>query len=134
MAELKTKKTEGSIEKFLDSIEDKNKREDAYTLLNVFKKCSKSDAKMWGQSIVGFGQHRLVYESGRKLDWFSIGFSPRKQNIVVYFVGSYIDKSPLLTKVGKHKTGKGCLYINKLEDINLDVFEAMVNESLKTLK
>jgi hypothetical protein len=134
MAELKTKKIEASIEKFLDSIEDKTKREDAYTLRNLLKKCSKSEAKMWGQSIIGFGKNRLVYESGRELDWFSIGFSPRKQNIVVYFIGSYIEKSPLLKKLGQHKTGKGCLYINKLEDIDLNVFEQMVNESLRKLR
>jgi hypothetical protein len=133
MAELKTKKTEASIEKFLDSIDDKNKREDAYTLLNLLKKCSGSEGKMWGQSIIGFGQNRLVYDSGRELDWFLIGFSPRKQNIVIYFVGSYIDKSTYLTKLGKHKTGKGCLYINKLEDIELSVFEQMVRDSLKKL-
>jgi hypothetical protein len=131
MAELKTKKTEASIDKFLDSIEDRNKREDAYTLLNLLKKCSEYDGKMWGQSIIGFGQERLVYESGRELDWFLIGFSPRKQNIVVYFVGSSFDKSFYLKKLGKHKTGKGCLYINKLEDIDLRVFEEMVRESLK---
>jgi hypothetical protein len=131
MAELKTKKTEASIDKFLDSIEDRNKREDAYTLLNLLKKCSGSDGKMWGQSIIGFGQERLVYESGRELDWFLIGFSPRKQNIVIYFVGSSFDKSFYLKKLGKHKTGKGCLYINKLEDIDLRIFEEMVRESLK---
>jgi hypothetical protein len=131
MAELKTKKTEASIEKFLDSIEDKNKREDAYTLVNLLKKCSGAEGKMWGQSIIGFGQDRLVYESGRELDWFLIGFSPRKQNIVVYFVGSSFDKSFYLKKLGKHKTGKGCLYINKLEDIDVSVFEEMVRESLK---
>jgi hypothetical protein len=131
MAELKTKKTEASVEKFLDSIEDKNKREDAYSLLNLLKKCSGAEGKMWGQSIIGFGQNRLVYESGRELDWFLIGFSPRKQNIVVYFVGSSFDKSFYLKKLGKHKTGKGCLYIGKLGDIDLLVFEEMVRESLK---
>jgi hypothetical protein len=89
---------------------------------------------MWGHSIIGFGQNRLVYDSGRELDWFLIGFSPRKQNIVIYFVGSYIEKSTHLTKLGKYKTGKGCLYINKLEDIELSVFEQMVRDSLKKLR
>jgi hypothetical protein len=133
MAEIKTKKTEASIDKFLDSIEDKSKREDAYTMLNLLRKCSKTDGKMWGQSIIGFGQNRLVYESGRELDWFRIGFSPRKQNIVVYFVGEHVHKPTHLARLGKYKTGKGCLYINKLEDIELNVFEQMVNDSIKKI-
>jgi Domain of unknown function (DU1801) len=125
MAELKTKKTELSVQSFLKKIPEEQKRKDAQVILDLMEKATKAKPKMWGTAIIGFGDNRLKYESGRELDWFIIGFSPRKQNFALYISGA-VDNKTLLNKLGKYKTGKGCLYLNKLEEVNLPVLKEII--------
>jgi hypothetical protein len=132
MAELKTKVTKASVGKFLDGIKDEKKREDCYHLVKIMKKATKSEPKMWGPAIVGFGDYHYVYESGREGDWFLAGFSPRVQNLTLYMMGGF--DSETLKRLGKYKTGKGCLYINKLEDVDLKVLNELITKSLKIPK
>jgi len=130
MAELKTKKTELSVEGFIEQIPEAQKKRDAFTILALMEKATKAKGKMWGPSIVGFGDRHLKYESGRELDWFVMGFSPRKQNFALYIHGA-VDKQPaLLKKLGKYKTGKGCLYINKLEEVDMAVLKEIIKNGL----
>ena len=132
MAELKTQVTRASVEKFLDGITDEKKRQDCYQLLKLMKKATRSEPKMWGTSIIGFGDVHYVYESGREGDWFLAGFSPRVQNLTLYMMGG-LDRA-VLKKLGKYKTGKGCLYINKLEDVDLKVLNELITKSVKNTK
>ncbi len=134
MAELKTVPTKLSVDKFLNAIKDDGKREDCYQILKIMEKATKSRAKMWGTAIVGFGNHHLVYDSGRELDWFITGFSPRKQNLTLYIVGGFHQFEGLMKKLGKHSTGKGCLYINKLEDVDMKVLKEIIIKSVKEVK
>jgi hypothetical protein len=126
MAELKTKKTELSVDAFIKKIPEVQKRKDAATIIGLMEKATKSKAKMWGSAIIGFGNRRLVYDSGRELDWFVMGFSPRKQNFAFYISGAVTNQPALLKKLGKYKTGKGCLYINKLEEVNMAVLKDII--------
>ncbi len=130
MAELKTKKTELSVEVFLKKIPEAQKRKDAFTITELMEKATKASAKMWGSAIIGFGDRRLKYDSGRELDWFVMGFSPRKQNLALYIFGTVEKQQALLKKLGKHKTGKGCLYINKLEEVDMTVLKQIINKGL----
>ncbi|MDI9365359.1 MAG: DUF1801 domain-containing protein [Flavobacterium sp.] len=130
MAELKTKQTDASVDAFLNTITDEQKRQDAFTILAMMEAITKAKPKMWGPAIIGFGNKRLVYETGRELDWFIMGFSPRKQNFALYVSAAVKDEQGLLAKLGKHKTGKGCLYINKLSDIDSKVLQAIFKEGL----
>ena len=130
MAELKTQKTELSVDVFIKKIPEEQKRKDAAVIRDLMEKATKSKGKMWGSAIIGFGDRRLVYESGRELDWFVMGFSPRKQNLTLYIGGIVEKQQALLKKLGKHKTGKGCLYINKLEEIDLAVLKEIINKGL----
>jgi hypothetical protein len=129
MAELKTKVNDASITEFLESIEDESKRKDTYTILEMMKKTSKAEPKMWGSSIIGFGFYHYYYASGREGDWFLIGVSPRKQNITLYVLGGWEHKTGLLAKLGKHSLGKGCMYIKRLSDVNLPILEQLIDES-----
>ena len=132
MAELKTKRTDASVEKFLAGVADENRREDAIAICELISRVSKEPPKMWGKAIIGFGSRKLVYDSGRELDWMLVGFSPRKSNTVLYLsLGGYDKSAELLAKLGKHKTGKGCLYINKLSDVDLGVLRELIKESVK---
>ena len=133
MAELKTKLTKLSVEDFINAIAEEQKRKDAFAILEMMKKATKDKPKMWGPSIIGFCDVHLKYESGRELDWFRIGFSPRKQNITLYLFGTLDSRATLLKKLGKHKTGKGCLYINKLSDVDTKVLEKIITQSTKGL-
>lgn len=130
MAELKTKKTELSVETFLKKISEPQKQKDAFAILALMEKATKAKAKMWGSAIIGFGDRVLKYESGRELDWFVMGFSPRKQNFALYISGAVEKQQALLKKLGKHKTGKGCLYINKLEEVDLSVLKEIISKGL----
>ena len=132
MAELKTKVTKASVEKFREGIKDEQKRQDCYELLKMMKKATKSEPKMWGASIIGFGDHHYVYESGRELDWFITGFSPRVQNLTLYMTGGF--DSEAMKKLGKYKTGKGCLYIKKLEDVDSKALNDLITKSVKKSK
>ena len=128
-AVLKNKLNEASATGFLNTIKEENKRKDCFTVLELMEKATNAKAKMWGGSIVGFGSVHLKYESGRELDWFICGFSPRKQNIVIYGL-AVSTKATLLEKLGKYKTGKGCLYINSLKDIDLKILAELIKLSV----
>jgi len=130
MAELKTKKTEQSVEGFIKKITEPQKQKDALAILALMEKATKAKAKLWGTAIIGFGDKRLKYESGRELDWFVMGFSPRKQNFALYISGAVEKQQALLKKLGKHKTGKGCLYINKLEEIDQAVLKEIIQKGI----
>jgi len=128
-AELKTKKTGDSVEGFLGKVADPQRREDARALAAMMSRLSGDEPKMWGSAIIGFGSTVLKYDSGRELDWMKIGFSPRKDSLTLY--GLSISTSDLLTKLGKYKTGKGCLYIKRLSDVDQKVLEQMIMAALK---
>jgi aspartokinase len=130
MAELKTQKTEMSVTSFIKSISENQKQKDAFTIVALMENATKVKAKMWGSSIIGFGDRILTYESGRQINWFIMGFSPRKQNFAFYISGIVEKQQQLLEKLGKYKTGKGCLYINKLDEINLTVLIEIINKGL----
>ena len=134
MAELKTKKTEASVEDFLNKIKDEDTRQDCFEIAKMMKQVTRSEPKMWGSSIIGFGSRRLKYESGRELDWMVTGFSPRKANITLYIAGGIERQTTLLKKLGKHSTGKGCLYIKNLKDVDTKVLKELLSESVQTVK
>src|SRR5688572_9348329 len=122
LAQIKTKPTAASVEDFISSVQDDQKRKDSLDLLNMMKKASGEEPKMWGGSIIGFGERRYKSPAtGREVDWLQIGFSPRKANLSLYLTVSLKDHEVALKKLGKHKTGVGCLYISKLDDIDLKV-------------
>ena len=129
MAELKTKKTEASVEKFIDSVPDAQKRKDAFAISEMMKKVTGEEPKMWGSAIIGFGNTRIRYENGRELDWMRMGFSPRKQNLTLYIGIGNTGYESMLKKLGKYKTGKGCLYINKLADVDEKVLLDMIKKA-----
>ena len=131
MAELKTKATKVSVEDFINTITDEQKRKDSFAIVKMMEKITKDKPKMWGTSIIGFCDVHLKYASGRELDWFRIGFSPRKQNLTLYIGINTQKQTALLKQLGKHKISKGCLYINKLEDINAEVLKQMIEEGFK---
>jgi hypothetical protein len=130
MAELKTKKNEASVTKFLDGVKDEKKRQDSYTILKLMKQITKAEPKMWGTSMVGFGSYHYKYASGREGDWFVTGFSPRKQNLTLYIMSGISKYPDLSKKLGKFKTGKGCLYINKIEDIDIKTLKELIKQSV----
>ena len=134
MAENKTKPTTKSVPDFLNSVEDPVRREDCRTMAAIMEELTGSKPKMWGDSIVGFGEHRYKYASGREGDWFLTGFSPRKQALTLNIMGYLEFYTELLEGLGKFKHGKGCLYIKKLEDIDLDVLRSLISTSIKRLK
>lgn len=129
MAELKTKKNNESVDDFINAVESEQKRNDAFEILEMMKQITKEKPKMWGSSIIGFGDVRYKYASGREGDWFKVGFSPRKANVSLYLMGCDISKADsILGRLGKYKTGKGCLYINKLADIDKEVLKELIKE------
>jgi len=134
MAELKTKITNASVDKFIKGIKDEQVQDDCRKILDIMQKATKAEPKMWGTSIVGFGNYHYKYASGREGDWFLVGFSPRKQNLTLYLMGGFQENEELLASLGKYSTGKGCLYIKKLEDVNSKVLKELVNRSVKRLK
>jgi len=129
MAEMKTKQTEASVEDFLNRIEDNQKREDCFEIVKMMKQVTKKEPKMWGPGIIGFGSYHYKYESGREGDSPQIGFSPRKQNITLYILSGADHENPLLQKLGKHSTGKVCLYIKRLADVDKKVLQELIKES-----
>ena len=131
MAELKTRENDASVEKFINTVKDEQKRKDAFALLELLKKVTKKEPKMWGSSIIGFGNYRYKSpKTGREGDWFLTGFSPRKQNMTVYFSSGFQNFAPLMKSLGKYKTGGGCLYFNKLSDIDIKVLTQMLKEAI----
>ena len=130
-AELKTKKNKASVKNFLDSIEDKQKRKDCKELAKMMRKATGKNAKMWGSSIVGYDEYHYKYASGREGDFFRVGFAPRKQSLTLYIMDGFGKYERLMAKLGKHKTGKSCLYVKRLSDIDKNVLEELIGESLK---
>ena len=131
LAEIKTKETKDSVESFIKSLPDDQQRKDSKVLVGLLKKHSGENPKMWGSSMIGFG--KLVYKSersGREVEWFRVGFSPRKANISLHLVCDIKTHGDLLKKLGKHKTGKGCLYINRLDDIDMKVLEELIKRNI----
>ena len=133
MAELKTKPNDQSVQDFLNGIENEQKRKDSFAILEMMKAVTKAEPKMWGASIIGFGSYRYKYASGREGDWFLAGFSPRKQNLTIYMMSCFAKQEELLAKLGKYKTGKSCLYIKKLADIDENVLKEMIIHSIETM-
>ncbi|PWI47079.1 hypothetical protein CEE45_13575 [Candidatus Heimdallarchaeota archaeon B3_Heim] len=134
MAELKTKKNDQNVEEFLNSVTDPKKRADSFEVLKLMKDVTKEEPCMWGNSIVGFGDYHYKYKSGREGDWFLIGFSPRKQYLTLYIVAGFDHYEDLLAKLGKYKTGKSCLYLKRLSDVNSDILKTLASESVKFVK
>jgi hypothetical protein len=134
MAEQKTKPTEQSVGNFLDKISDEQVRDDCAALVKLMKEITGSAPKMWGPSIIGFGRYHYKYDSGHEGYACLTGFSPRKQNITLYVMPGFTEHPELLKKLGKHKAGKGCLYVKKLEDIDIDVLERLIKYSVDSLK
>jgi hypothetical protein len=134
VAELKTKRNRKSVKKFLDGVEQEGRRGDARKATALMEEATGEKAEMWGDNIVGFGTYRYKYESGREGEWFLTGFSPRKANLTLYIMSGFSRYQELLGRLGKHKTGKSCLYINRLEDIDIKVLRRLVRESVAHLK
>ena len=130
LAEIKTKPTSASVEDFIAKIEDEEKRHDSFVLLKMMKKATGEEPVLWSNSIIGFGNKRYKSAAtGREVDWLQIGFSPRKANLSLYLSVNLEEHAPSLEKLGKHKTGVGCLYINKLTDVDLEILKGMIETS-----
>lgn len=129
MTELKTQRNDGNVQHFINEIADDKRRRDAQTVLDLMRELTGEEPAMWGSSIVGFGAYRYEYKSGRKSEWFKVGFSPRKQNLTLYIMNGFQRYDELMARLGKHKTGVSCLYINKLTDVDMDVLRELVRES-----
>ena len=134
MAELKTKPTTASVSDFLDTVDDEARRKDCLAVVKIMQKATGAKPKMWGPSIVGFGDHRCKYESGRELDWFLTGFSPRKKDLTLYIMPGFERYAELMSSLGKYKTGKSCLYIKSVADVDMKVLRTLVEESVKHMK
>ncbi len=132
LAEIKTKETKANVDDFIAGLAGEQQRNDSAVIVKLMKKLSKEEPKMWGAAMIGFGNK--VYKSpatGREVEWFKIGFSPRKSNLSLHLVLDIKAQEAQLKKLGKHKTGVGCLYINKLEDVDLKVLEELIKEGVK---
>lgn len=134
MAEPKTKKTNANVETFLNKIKNKQRKEDCFAVLKMMKEITGDSPKMWGSSIVGFGSYHYVYASGREGDWPMTGFSPRAQSLTLYIMPGFDKYEPLMKKIGKHKTGKSCLYISKLTDVDTAILKQLIKSSVQHMK
>jgi hypothetical protein len=134
MAENKTRPGKQSVAQFLNAIEDTQRRKDAKKVAAMMRKATGKRATLWGASIVGFGKYHYKYASGREGDWALVGFSPRKQNLVVYIMPGFSEFPQLMKKLGKYKTGKSCLYLKKLDDVDEGVLEKLIERSVKVMQ
>ena len=134
MAENKTVKTGASVDEFMAAVENKRRREDGLVLLEMMRDVSGLDPEMWGPSIIGFGSYHYRYESGREGDMPLIGFSPRKQSLSLYIMSGFDEYHALLGRLGKHRTGASCLYINKLADVDMGVLRELVSRSVEHMR
>lgn len=130
MADVKTKKNDASVEEFLAAIEPESKQADSRAIVALMKKVTGEDPAMWGGSIVGCGSYDYKYDSGREGKWMKVGFAPRKQTLTVYIMAGFKRFDELMAKLGKHSTGKSCLYIKKLEDVDVRILEELMRESV----
>jgi hypothetical protein len=133
MAELKTKPTQVDVLDFLGKLSDDQRRNDCLVVLELMKAATGADPRMWGASIVGFGRYQYRYESGRTGEWPVIGFSPRKNDLTLYIMPGFDRYESLLARLGKHKTGKSCLYLKRLSDVDLVVLKELIEESVKAM-
>ena len=134
MTKLKTKPTKKSVNQFLNKVENPSKREDSFKILELMKEVTKEDPVMWGESIVGFGSYHYKNASGREGDWPLVGFSPRKQNLALYIMSGFENYQEILENLGKFKTGKSCLYINKLKDVEIQILRELILESVEHMR
>ncbi len=134
MAELKTKANSSDVNTFLNAVDDEQKRADSFALCALMEEVTGDTGKMWGDSIVGFGQYHYRYASGREGEWMLTGFSPRKANLTLYIMAGFDQYDELMAKLGKYKTGKSCLYIKRLSDINTDVLRELVQKSVDHMR
>jgi len=134
VAELKTKQNNTSVSAFLKGIEDDNKRLDCRELMTLMKEITGKRPTMWGATMVGFGSYHYKYDSGREGDWFVTGFSPRKQNLTIYIMPGFGRYKTLMKQLGKYKTGKSCLYVKNLDDIDQHVLRQLVAKSVKDME
>ena len=134
MAELKTKLNDGDVLEFLNSVEHEQRRKDGLEVLELMQEATGEQPKMWGTSIVGFGSYHYKYKSGQEGDWMEVGFSPRKQSMSLYIMSGFSAYGELLAKLGKHKTGKSCLYINKMEDVDKDILKDLIKRSVAFIR
>ncbi len=134
MYELKTKGTDASVEVFLDSIEDEQRREDCKAVAKLMQQVTKEKPKMWGSSIVGFGQYHYKYASGHEGNAALTGFSPRKQALTLYIMGGFDTYNDLMSKLGKYKIGKACLYVKRLADVDQKVLKELIKQSVDHMK
>jgi hypothetical protein len=127
VAEIKTKQNTASVEGFIDSVPDEQKRKDSHVILKMMEKATKEQPKMWGTSLIGFGNKRFKSPAtGREVDWFKIGFSPRKANLSLHLILDLKKHADALKNLGKHKTGSGCLYFNRLADVDMKILEKLI--------
>ncbi len=133
MAENKTKKTGASVTEFLKSIDNPQMRTDAKKVASIMRRVTGKRAKMWGSSIVGYGTYHYKYDSGREGDFMVTGYSPRKQALTVYIIPGFSKFGPLMKKLGKYKTGKSCLYIRRLSDVDENVLEQLIDRSVQLM-
>lgn len=134
MAELKTKKTDASVDDFIAAVEDEQRRKDCKAVMAIMKRVTKASPKMWGTNIVGYGSYHYKYASGQEGDWPLTGFSPRKQALTVYVMAGFEDYPELMAKLGKYKTGTSCLYVKRLSDVDAAVLEKLIAVSVKDMR
>lgn len=131
MAEARTRPNDRSVKRFLEGVAEERMREDAWVLVGLMSKATKTEPRMWGSSIVGFGSYHYRYASGREGDWPVVGFAPRKQGLVLYIMDGFARYGDLLATLGKHRTSKSCLYVRRLEDVHLPTLRKLVQQSVR---
>lgn len=134
MGELKTKPTNASVEKFLNQISDEARREDGFQIAKMMEQITGEEPKMWGASLVGFGSYHYKYASGQEGDWPLTAFSPRKQDLTLYIMPGFAEYGDLMKQLGKHRTGRSCLYIKRLSDVHVPTLKKLIRESVKSMK
>ena len=134
MATLKTRPSDASVEAFLDSVDNEDRREDARRVIAIMRQVTEEPAKMWGSRLVGFGSYHYRYASGREGDWPLTGLSPGKRNLTVYIMPGFDDYGEMLARLGKHRTGKSCLYVNRLRDVDLNVLKEIIRQSVADMR
>jgi hypothetical protein len=130
MTDLKTKPTDQEVDSFLDGLADERQREDCRRVAELMREVTGAEPRMWGENIVGFGHHHYRYATGREGDWFLTGFSPRKQNLTLYLSYGFEDDAALLERLGKHKIGKACLYLKRLDDADQVVLRELIQRAV----
>lgn len=134
MSELKTQENDASVDAYLNRVEDEKKRAASFKVKEIMEEATGEEARMWGDSIVGFGRYHYKYASGREGEWMLTGFAPRRRNLTLYIMDGFDSYESLLSQLGKYKTGKSCLYINKLEDVDLQVLRDLIELSVQHMK